>query len=207
MAALIRALSRNVSTEASIELLAKEAGLDYEGISRPSVRKYLDQLTQIFVLEELPAWGIHLRSSIRMRVKPKWHFVDPSLATAALYATAPSLLDDLNTIGLLFESMAVRDIRVYADAHNAKVFHYRDSTNLEIDAIVERRDGVWSAIEVKLGGEKAVDEAIANFKKLKARLTKEKLENLAMCVVVTAGEYSYIRPDGVAIIALGHLFA
>jgi predicted AAA+ superfamily ATPase len=204
---LIRSLSRNISTEASLETLAAEAGIEYAGLSVPTVRKYLDQLTRIFVLEELPAWSDHIRSSIRMRVKPKWHFVDPSLATAALGATTPILMNDLSMLGLLFESMAIRDLRVYADAIDAKVFHYRDSTDLEIDAIIERRDGIWAAIEIKLGSKKAIEEAAANFTKLRNRLTAEKQATLAMCAIVTAGEFSYIRKDGVAVIALGHLGA
>ena len=152
MTALLRALARNTSTEAALQKLATEAEIPSGNLSVPTVRKYLDQLTRIFVLEELPAWKPHIRSSIQTRVKPKWHFIDPSLATAALGISADRLLEDLNAMGLLFESMVVRDLRVYADIVDARVFHYRDSSGLEIDAIVERRDGAWIGVEVKLGG-------------------------------------------------------
>ena len=207
MAALMKALARNTATEAALQKLATEAEIPSGNLSVPTVRKYLDQLTRIFVLEELPAWKPHIRSSIQARVKPKWHFVDPSLATAALGATPNGLLDDLHAMGLLFESMAVRDLRVYADVLDAKVFHYRDSTGLEIDAIVERRSGEWVGIEVKLGGERALDEAVANFGKLRTRLTQQQLGRLASFCVITGGQTSYTRPDNIHVISLGHLRA
>jgi len=205
MASLLKALARNISTEASLEKLAAEAEIPSGSLSRPTVRKYLDQLARIFVLEELPAWKTHLRSSILMRVKPKWHFVDPSLATAALGASPDGLLGDLNAMGLLFESLAVRDLRVFADGADANVFHYRDSTGLEIDAIIERRGGAWIGVEVKLGGERAIQEAVAGFGKLRSRLPKAKLDQLASLAVITGGQASYTRPDGIHVISLGHL--
>ncbi|MFM7291133.1 MAG: ATP-binding protein [Planctomycetia bacterium] len=205
MAALLKTLARNISTEASLEKLATESEISTGSLSTPTVRKYLDQLTRIYVLEELPAWRPHIRSSIRARVKPKWHFVDPSLATAALGVSPDGLLDGLNAMGLLFESLAVRDLRVYADGIDAGVFHYRDSSDLEIDAIVERRDGAWIGIEVKLGGERAVAEAVANLTKLRARLTAAKLRQLASLCVITGGQASFTRADGIHVIALGHL--
>jgi predicted AAA+ superfamily ATPase len=204
-AAAMDALARNVATEASLEKLAAEAEIPSGSLATPTVRKYLDQLARVFMLEELPAWKPHIRSSIRTRVKPKWHFVDPSLATAALGISPDRLLGDLNAMGLLFESLAVRDLRVYADGADANVFHYRDSTGLEIDAIVERRDGAWIGIEVKLGGERAVEEAVAGFGKLRARLTEERLARLASLSVVTGGQVSYTRPDGIHVVSLGHL--
>jgi len=205
MAALLKALARNISTAASLEKLAAEAEIPSGSISMPTIRKYLDQLARIFILEELPAWKPHIRSSIRMRVKPKWHFVDPSLATAALGTTADGLLGDLNAMGLLFESMAIRDLRVYADGVDANVFHYRDSTALEIDAIVERRDGAWIGLEVKLGGERAIEEAVASFEKLRSRLTEATLARLASFSIITGGQASYTRPDGIHVVSLGHL--
>ncbi len=205
MAALLKALARNISTEASLDKLAAESEIPTGHLSKPTVRKYLDQLARIFVLEELSAWKPHLRSSILMRVKPKWHFIDPSLATAALGTSPDGLLRDLNAMGLLFESMAVRDLRVYADGVDANVFHYRDSTGLEIDAIVERRDGTWIGVEVKLGGERAIQEAVANFSKLQSRLTKAKLDQLVSLSIITGGQASYTRPDGIHVISLGHL--
>jgi len=205
MAALLKSLARNISTEASLEKLAAESEIPSGSLSTPTVRKYLDQLTRIFVLEELPAWRPHIRSSIRARVKPKWHFVDPSLATAVLRVSPDGLLEDLNAMGLLFESLVIRDLRVYAGGTDADVFHYRDSTNLEIDAIVERRDGKWIGVEVKLGGERAVAEAAANLGKLRSRLTATRLAQCGTLCVITGGQTSFTRPDGIHVIALGHL--
>jgi predicted AAA+ superfamily ATPase len=205
MKALIKSLARNIATEASLGRLAQEAQLFDGTPTAQTVRKYLDQLTQIYVLEELPAWRTHMKSSVQTRVKPKWHFVDPSLATAALRVSPQSLLDDLAAMGFFFESLAIRDLRVYAQAIDAEVFHYRDSTGLEVDAIVERYDGSWIAVEVKLGGETGIAEAVSNFKKLRSRLTSQKLEKLASCNIITAGQNSYTRPDGINLLALSHL--
>jgi predicted AAA+ superfamily ATPase len=204
-AALLRALARNTSTEASLVKLAAEVQLDGAGSTPQTIRKYLDQLTQVFVLEELTAWPVHLRSSIARRVKPKWHFVDPSLGAAVLRASPDSLLHDLETFGLFFESLALRDLRAYADTIDAQVFHYRDSEGLEVDMIVERPDGRWAACEIKLGGEQAIEQAAANVRRLQGRLSADKWSMLASLNIVTAGTTSYRRADGVRVIALGHL--
>ena len=144
IAALIRSLSRNISTEATLEKLAAETGFsDKDAMAAATVRKYLDQLTEIFVLEELPAWKTHIRSAVQQRVKPKWHFVDTSIATAALRILPNGLLNDFEIFGLFFESMAIRDLRIYADTLDGKVYHYRDSTGLEIDAVVELPNETW----------------------------------------------------------------
>jgi len=205
MKALIAAVARNLSTEATLDNLAKEAQLHGADLAAQTVRKYLDQLSQIFILDEVSAWKPHLRSSIQMRVKPKWHFVDPSLATAALRISADDLLADLKTMGLFFESMVMRDLSVYAQSVDAQLFHYRDSSDLEVDAILQNARGQWAAIEVKLGGQVAIEEAAESLLKLRKRVTKEKLAQLKVSAIITAGQHSYIRPDGIAVIALGHL--
>lgn len=155
----------------------------------------------------MSAWRPHIRSSIQARVKPKWHFIDPSLATAALGISADALLEDLKSMGFLFDSMAVRDLRVYGDMLDAKVFHYRDSSDLEGDAIVERRNGDWIGIEIKLGGERAIEEAVANLGRFRTRVTPPKSARLAALCVVTGGQVSYTRPDGIHVVSLGHLCA
>lgn len=206
MSALIRAVARNISTAATLETLSQESELYDDAPTTVTIRKYLDQLSEVFVLDELPAWKTHIRSSIQVRQKPKWHFIDPSLATAALGITPEQLFADFKTYGLFFESLAVRDMKIYADIMDAKVYYYKDSTSLEIDMIIERRDGKFIAVEVKLGGEDRINEALENFTKFKKRLTDKKLENLVSCNIVVAGENSYTRADGVNIIGLGHLF-
>lgn len=212
MLALMRAIARNTATERSAVKLSEEAGIDLtgvpgQGISAQSVRKYLDALSRIFVLEELPAWAPHLRSKVRLRVQPKWHFVDPSLAAAALAASPEALMADLDTFGLLFESLCVRDLRVHAEALGGSVYHYRDETGLEVDAIVELSDGTWSAFEVKLGGAKRVDAAAVNLAKLAGKVSEQRAARLRALAVITAGEASYTRVDGVHVVALGHLSA
>ena len=209
IAALIRSLSRNISTEASLGKLANETGFTQkDSMATATVRKYLDQLSQIFVLEELPAWKTHIRSSVQQRVKPKWHFVDTSIATAALRILPGALLNDFDSFGLFFESMAIRDLRIYADTLDGKVYHYRDSTGLEIDAIVELPNEMWAAFEIKLGSTESINEAAEHLRTLLTRLKPEKAVQCASLNVLIAGTSSYTRPkDGVNVVSLGHLFA
>ena len=210
--ALLRALARNTATEVSATKLSVEAEIPAPGtanaeVSAQTVRRYIDALTRVFVVEEQPAWAPHLRSKVRLRVQPKWHFVDPSLATAALRAGPGALLGDLEAFGLLFESLAVRDLRIYAQMLGGAVYHYRDSSGLEVDAVVELGDGRWSAFEVKLGGASSIDDAAASLKQLSAKVSVQRARDLATLNVLTAGAESFTRPDGVNVIALGHLHA
>ena len=202
--ALLRALARNVTTEASLASLGREAGGDTP-LDQKTVTNYVSDLQRIFVLEEQPAWAAHLRSKVRQRVAPKWHFVDPSLAAVLLGANANRLVADLRSLGLHFESLVIRDLRVYAAANGASVFHYRDETGLEIDAIIETLDGRWLACEVKLGGEEAVNVAARNLQALRGKVKDEQRSRLAGLVVVTAGKVALTRPDGVHVVPLGCL--
>jgi predicted AAA+ superfamily ATPase len=207
IAALIRSLSRNISTEASLEKLAAETGItDRSQMAASTVRKYLDQLSEIFILEELPSWKTHIRSSVQQRVKPKWHFVDPSIATAALRILPDALSGDVNAYGLFFESLAIRDLRIYADVIDGKVYHYRDSSGLEIDAIVELPDERWAAFEIKLGSTESIEDAAEHLRKLLTRLAPEKAAQCTSLNVIIAGNQSYTRKDGVNVISLGHFF-
>ncbi|QIM15668.1 ATP-binding protein [Leucobacter insecticola] len=200
VSALLRAIARNVAGERTATKLAVEAD-----ISAQSSRQYIDALTRVFVVEELPAWSTHLRSNVRMRVQPKWHFVDPSLTVAALDGDEQRLLQDLNLFGFLFESLCIRDLRVYSQALGGRVYHYRDSSGLEVDAIVELRDGTWSAFEVKMGGSQAIEQAASNLKKLKSKVASNRQRELGSLTVLTAGNTSYAREDGVNVVSLGHL--
>lgn len=202
MQALLRAIARNTATEANQGKLAAEADLNPR-----TVRSYLDTLTRVFVLEEQPAWSPKLRSNVRKRVKPKWHFVDPSLAAQLLGCTADRLVNDLETFGFLFESLCVRDLRVYASVLDGTVFHYRDETGLEVDAIVQLRDGRWIAIEVKLGGERAIEQAARNLRVFAEKVDDIHRDQLCGLVILTAGEASYPRDDGTMVVSLGHLCA
>ncbi|MDR0843461.1 MAG: DUF4143 domain-containing protein [Acidobacteriota bacterium] len=211
--ALLSALARNLSTETAIIKLGREAQLadtgDGEdagsGTSQPTLRKYLDCLACVFVLEELPAWSTHIRSKVRQRVSPKWHFVDPSLAAAALGINAARLLAEPKTLGLFFESLAIRDLRIYADRMGGAISYYRDETGLEVDAVAELPNGKWAGFEVKLGGGQRIDEGAVNLKKLLDKLAEQRRQDCVSLNVITAGNTSYTREDGVNVIALGHL--
>lgn len=156
------------------------------------------------VIEDQPAWTPHLRSRSRARTAPKRHFVDPSLAAAALGATPHRLLRDVGTLGLLFESLVIRDLRIYAQSFEAAVLHYRDNTGLEVDAIVETPDGAWAAFEIKLG-QARIDDAATNLLKFADRVDDRRTGERAPLVVITGTGYAYDRPDGVAVVPIGAL--
>lgn len=200
----IQALARNTAMEHVVSKLAAEADGEDVSVSRLSAHEYQDALIRLMVLELQPAWSTHLRSRARLRDRPRTHLVDPSLATAALDATPAKLLRDLNTLGLLFESLVVRDLRVYADASDATVCHYRDSDGLEVDAIVEARDGTWGAFEVKLGTGQ-IDQAAAQLLRFVDKVDTAKVGAPAVLGVITANGYGLTRPDGVVTIPIGAL--
>jgi predicted AAA+ superfamily ATPase len=164
--------------------------------------EYAESLTRLMVLEDQPAWAPHLRSRSRLRSTAKRHFVDPSLAVAALRATPDRLLRDLEYLGLLFESMVIRDLRVYAQALEGAVFHYRDNTGLEVDAIVETPDG-WGGFEIELGGDDAVETAAAGLLRFRDRIDTRRMGDPAVLAIISAvGRYAYRREDGVWVIPL-----
>jgi predicted AAA+ superfamily ATPase len=202
--ALMRSLARNVSTTASITTIHRDIAADEETISEKTIFAYLNALRRIFVIEDLPAWNPAMRSKTALRAAPKRHFVDPSIAAAVLRANADSLLQDFNTFGLLFESLCVRDLRVYAQSIDGEVFHYRDKNGLEADAIVHLRDGRWGAVEVKMGVQE-IEKAAKNLKKLREKINIDKMKEPSFLMVLTAGELSYQRDDGVYIVPIGCL--
>ena len=201
---LLRSLARNVATHAAVTTLAKDAGGAEGSLKDDTAREYLDALERLMTVEDQPAWAPHLRSKHRLRTAPKRHFVDPSLAVAALRATPERLLDDLELLGFLFESLVVRDLRVYAQAADAQVSQYRDSDGLEVDAIVETGDGRWMAFEVKLG-QGQVDMAAANLMRFAERVDTARCGKPALLGVIVATGYGYRREDGVAVIPIGAL--
>ncbi|WP_024286143.1 ATP-binding protein [Cellulomonas sp. KRMCY2] len=201
---VIASLARNTATEASLATLTRDSGQDGEPLARNTVDEYLDVLQRLMVVEDQPAWSTHLRSSATLRKTPKRHFVDPSLAAAALGATSERLLADLNSLGLLFESLVVRDLRVYAQAHGGEVLHYRDSTGLEVDAIVSTDDGRWGAAEVKLGAGQ-IEDAARNLLRFRDRIDTSRSGTPAFLAVITPSGLGYTRPDGVSVVPLGAL--
>lgn len=204
---LLRSLARNTATLVDITTLEsdireKENG----GITRPTVYDYLDALNRLMIVEDQPAWNTHIRSSSALRKAPKRHFTDVSLAVAALGADENSLLNDLKFTGFLFESLVTHELRVYAQANDAQVFHYRDSSGLEVDSIVQKYNGDWCAFEIKLGTGQ-FDEAAASLKKLVSILDMKKVKPPKSLNIITGTGISYTRNDGINIISLASLGA
>ena len=201
---LMTSLARNVSTEASAASLARDSGDDDKPLWWETVQEYLAALERVMVVENQPSWGPHLRSRDVVRGAPKRHFVDPSLAAAALGASPQRLRQDVKTLGFLFESLVIRDLRVYAQAFGGQVAHYRDSAGSEVDAVVTLSDGTWATIEVKLGVTQ-VDAAAASLERFVRKIDSATSGRPVARVVITAGEYAFTRPDGVAVVPLSLL--
>ncbi|MDE0606699.1 MAG: DUF4143 domain-containing protein [Acidimicrobiaceae bacterium] len=200
--ALLRSLARNVGTAASLNKLADETSAAAP-LGRHSVRTYLDALERLHVLEPLTAWPTHLRSRSPLLSSPRHHFADPSLAVAALRTQPERLLADTEALGLLFESLVIRDLRIYAQAADAEVFAFRDAAGSEVDAIVDAGDGRWIAVEVKLGGGEQIERAARSLLTMHGKVDETKMGRAAKLVVVTAADgYSYERPDGVSVMPL-----
>lgn len=200
----MQSLARNTATVVSVATMARDTQGTDTAFGEQAARAYLTALERLMVVEQQPAWAPHLRSRSRLRTSRKRHFVDPSLAAAALGAGPEHLLKDVPWFGFLFESLAVRDLRVYAQAIRAKVFHYRDNTDLEVDAIVDAGAGGWAAFEIKLGAGR-VEEAARTLLTFAERVDTERCGAPAALGVITATDYGYQRPDGVAVIPLGVL--
>ena len=202
--ALLRSISRHISCEAKITTLVNDLIENDESLSHVTIDSYLKALNKIFVIEDLPAWSAKLRSKTAMRTTAKRHFTDPSIATASLRATPKRLLSDFNTFGLLFESLCIHDLRIYADSIDGSVYHYRDKSGLEIDAIVQLGDGRWGAVEVKLGAGE-VDKACDNLLKLKRVVDTDKMNEPSFLMVLTGTEYAFQMKNGIWIVPLGCL--
>ncbi|WP_417331607.1 ATP-binding protein [Gordonibacter urolithinfaciens] len=200
---LLRSLARNNQTSVSYDTLLKdirdEGGVS---VSKPTLMAYLDALRRLFVIEDIPAWNPNIRSAKAVRTKVKRHFVDPSLAVAALRATPAALIRDLNTFGFLFETLVTRDVKVYAESLGCKISYYRDSAGREADLIVEADDDRWAAIEVKLGASQ-IDEAANGLVKLRDKLVSEGCRPPSFLAVVCGlTRFGYRREDGVAVVPL-----
>lgn len=204
---LLRSLARNTATEVTLSKLAADVGASQVTMKPETAAGYLEALEQLMVVEDQLAWSPHLRSRAILREAPKRHFVDPSLAVAALRATPRRLLSDLRFLGLLFESLVVRDLRIYAQANDAEVFHYREKGGLEVDAIIQAADGRWAAFEIKLG-ERWIDEGMKNLRRLAQRapqaMRDTPSEPSALAVIVPNG-YGYTGSSDVGVVPIGAL--
>lgn len=204
---LMRSYARNQGSQATNSVLKDDiAANDADSLDTDTVYSYITALKKIFVIEEMEAWNPNLRSKTAIRTSNTRYFVDPSIAAAALGLGPQDLIDDLNTFGLLFETMCIRDLRVFADALNGKVYHYRDKTELECDAVIHLRNGFYGLIEIKLGGDKLIEEGAENLKKLRDRIDTVKMKEPSfLLVIVGVGDYAYRRPDGVYVVPIGCL--
>ncbi len=201
---LIASLARNVATQVAATTLAADAGGPDGPLDDDTVREYLEVLERLMVVENQPPWSPHLRSRRRLRQAPKRHFVDPSLAVGALGATPERLLADLNLFGLLFESLVVRDLRVYAQAADAEVFQYRDNKGLEVDAIVEGLNGQWAAFEVKLDSSR-IDEAADGLLRFTKLVDTTRVGKPAALGVIVSSGYGFVLENGVQVIPIDAL--
>lgn len=200
---LLGSVARNVASEVRHTVLAADTAAPGEPpLERRTVADYLAALMRLFVVEQVPAWRPHIASRAQARRSPKIFLTDPSLTVAALATGVDALIDDLAFAGRLFESMALRDLLVYVAANGCSLSHYRDSSGLEVDAILEHPDGRWVAAEIKLGGLDAVDRGAASLQRLRDKLDADRTAPPERLVVITATGYAYERPDGVCVVPL-----
>lgn len=202
MRQIMRSYARNVSGQASLSTIA--ADMQGEPPSAPTLSEYVDALSRAFVLNDLSAWNPRLRSKTAVRTSPTRHFSDPSIAAAVLAATPRGLLDDFKTFGLLFESLCIHDLRVYASALGGSLYHYRDKTGLEADAVVVLDDGRWALVEVKMG-QSRIDEGASHLLKLAERIDQTREGRPSFLMVLTSTACAYRREDGVVVVPLACL--
>ena len=203
---VLRAYARAESTETSIEALTADIKANEGGaFDKRTTDSYINALKKLYVIEEMPAWNPNLRSKTAIRSSNTRHFVDPSIACAALGIGPKDLMNDMETFGLLFESMCVRDLRVYTDLLDGEVYHYRDNDGLEADAVIHLRDGSWAAIEIKLRSEESIDEGAKNLLSLSKKIDKDKMKAPSFLMVLTATDVAYQREDGVFVVPLASL--
>ena len=204
---LMRSYARNQGSQAANTVICDDIRAnDAESIDTDTIYSYINALKKIFVIEDMPAWNPNLRSKTAIRTSDTRYYIDPSIAAAALGLGPGDLINDLNTFGLIFETMCVRDLRVYADALNGNVYHFRDKTELECDAVVHLRNGDYGLVEIKIGGDKLINEGAENLKKLDKKIDTTKMKAASFLMVLTGtGDYAYRRPDGVYVVPIGCL--
>lgn len=205
---IMRSYARNQASQATAgTIVADIKNNGDEDMSDSTVYGYIKALKEIFVIEDSVAWNPNLRSKTAIRTSDTRYFIDPSIATASLGLGPNDLINDMETFGLLFETLAIRDLRVYADALDGKVYHYRDKNNLECDAVVHLRNGSYGLIEIKLGGSDLINDGARNLKKLSDKIDTTKMKKPSFMMVLTGiGDYAYKRPeDGVLVVPIGCL--
>ena len=205
MRAVLKSLARNVSTPVSNSTIIEDVKKEFtDEISRPTLDDYLNTLEKLFVIENVEATNLNIRSTIPLRMKAKLEFVDPSIATAILRLTKEDLIRDLNYFGFLFENMCIRDLKIYSELLDGEISYYRDKTDFEVDAILKMADGKWGAIEIKLGSG-YIEEAAQNLLKFKNKVDISKSGEPTFLMVLSGSNYSYRREDGVYVVSIGSL--
>ena len=204
---LMRSYARNQGSQVPNTVLAQDVSAnDDESISDDTVASYLNALRRIFVVEDMPAWNPNLRSKTAIRSSDTRYYVDPSIATAALGTGPNDLINDLQTFGFIFETLCIRDLRVFTDALNGQVYHYRDKDGQECDAVVHLRNGQYGLIEIKLGGDKLIEEGANSLKSMESKIDTDKMKAPSFLMVLTGlGDYPYRRKDGVYVVPIGCL--
>ena len=204
---LMRSYARNIGSQASNETLKNDMiNNDSTSLDTDTILSYVNALKKIFVIEESLSWNPNLRSKTAIRTSETRYFIDPSIAVAALGLGPNDLINDLNTFGLIFETLCIRDLRVYAESINGSIYHYRDASDLECDAVVHLRNGSYGLIEIKLGGDKLINEGAQNLIKMKNKIDTNKMKKPSFLMVLTAtSKYAYQREDGVYVIPIGCL--
>ena len=204
---LMRSYARHQASQATFETMAEDMRTNEpQALDTDTIASYITALRKLFVVEESEAWNPNLRSKTAIRTSNTRYFTDPSIASASLGLGPNDLLNDFNTFGLLFETLAVRDLRTYADALMGKVAHYRDVTNLECDAVVHLRDGKYGLVEIKIGGDNLINEGADSLKKLQGKIDTTKMKKPSfLMVLIGIGEIAYRRDDGVYVVPLGCL--
>ena len=203
---IIRSFARNISTDAPYTTILRDIKeSDNTSIDDETLTSYIQKLENLFVIMDLNAWNPNLRSKTVIRTTPTRHFVDTSIATSSLGIYPNDLLNDLNTFGLLFEDMVIRDLRIYSQGLKADLYHYRDKDGLECDAVIHMKNGNWAAIEVKLGGEKLVNEGLKSLRKLKDKIDYSRFKHPSFLAVITACGSLYKTEDGIFVIPINML--
>lgn len=203
----MKAYARNLGSQASNETLKNDMITnDSFSLDTDTVLSYINALKKIFVIEEAPSWNPNLRSKTVIRTSDTRYFIDPSIAVAALGIGPKDLIKDLNTFGLIFETLCIRDLRVYAESINGNVYHYRDASDLECDVVIHLRNGSYGLIEIKLGGDNLINEGAENLKRMYSKIDIGKMNNPSFLMVLTAtGKYAYKREDNVYVVPIGCL--
>ena len=204
---LMRSFARNQGTQISNTMLRDDIiSNDTESLNEDTIASYINALKNIFVVEDMPAWNPNLRSKTSIRTSDTRYYVDPSIAVAALGIGPKDLTNDLNTMGLLFETLCVRDLRVYAESIGGNVLHYRDKSGLECDTVIHLKNGRYGLVEIKLGGQKFIEDAAENLKSLSNKIDTSKMPAPSfLMIVIGIGEFAYKREDGIFIVPIGCL--